>query len=76
MHSFQLTKCFSVALQALKCKKRYEAQLRQIDGTLTTIEYQREALENANTNAEVLQTMAVAASAMKNAHKNMYVFLV
>ena len=34
------------ALQALKRKKRYEKQLQQIDGTLSTIEMQREALGN------------------------------
>lgn len=60
------------ALQALKRKKRYEKQLAQIDGTLSTIEYQREALENANTNTEVLKNMGFAAKAMKNAHQNMY----
>lgn len=60
------------ALQALKRKKRYEKQLAQIDGTLSTIEYQREALENANTNTEVLKNMGYAAKAMKNAHQNMY----
>lgn len=57
-----------MALQALKRKKRYEQQLNQIDGTLTTLEYQREALENANTNAEVLKTMGIAANAFKKAH--------
>jgi hypothetical protein len=57
-----------VALAALKRKKRYEQQLNQIDGTLTTLEYQREALENANTNAEVLKTMGIAANAFKKAH--------
>lgn len=59
---------FKVALQALKRKKRYEQQLTQIDGTLTTLEYQREALENANTNTEVLKSMAFAAKAFKSAH--------
>ncbi len=34
------------ALQALKRKKKFEAQLQQIDGTLSTIEMQREALGN------------------------------
>merc|ERR1711963_268757 len=62
-----------VALQALKRKKRYDAQLRQIDGTLTTIEAQREALEGANTNTAVLQTMNDAAKAMKKAHADMNV---
>ena len=40
-------------------------------GTLTTIEYQREALENANTNTEVLKIMGTAAKALKGAHNNM-----
>lgn len=40
-------------------------------GTLTTIEYQREALENANTNTEVLKIMGGAAKALKQAHNNM-----
>lgn len=60
-------------MQALKRKKRYEKQLAQIDGTLSTIEFQREALENANTNTEVLKNMGYAAKAMKAAHDNMYV---
>jgi len=65
------TKNKRVSLQALKRKKRLEKQLEQIDGTLTTIEYQREALENANTNTEVLKIMGVAAQALKGAHNNM-----
>ena len=56
---------------ALKRKKRYEKQLQQIDGTLSTIEFQREALENANTNAEVLRNMGVAAKALKAAHQQL-----
>lgn len=63
--------CWLAALQALKRKKRYEKQLAQIDGTLSTIEFQREALENANTNTEVLKNMGLAAKAMKAAHDNM-----
>lgn len=59
------------ALQALKRKKRYEKQLAQIDGTLSTIEFQREALENANTSTEVLKNMGFAAKALKAAHNNM-----
>nr|AAS59855.1 KOG1656-like protein [Ornithodoros moubata] len=65
------TKNKRAALAALKRKRRYEKQLAQIDGTLTTIEYQREALENANTNTEVLKIMSLAAKALKNAHENM-----
>ena len=63
--------CSSAALQALKKKKRYEKQLAQIDGTLSTIEFQREALENVNTNTEVLKNMGFAAKAIKSAHENM-----
>ncbi|XP_065166813.1 charged multivesicular body protein 4 [Atheta coriaria] len=59
------------AIQALKRKKRYEKQLQQIDGTLSTIEMQREALEGANTNTAVLTTMKDAADALKAAHKHM-----
>ncbi|CAK7289412.1 charged multivesicular body protein 4c [Vulpes vulpes] len=59
------------ALQALKRKKRFEKQLAQIDGTLSTIEFQREALENSHTNTEVLRNMGFAAKAMKAVHENM-----
>jgi len=59
------------ALQALARKKRYEKQLKQIDGTLSTVEYQIEALENASTNTEVLKAMQMAATALKVAHNNM-----
>lgn len=57
----------------MKRKKRYEQQLAQIDGTMLTIEQQREALEGANTNNAVLTTMKTAADALKSAHQNMYV---
>lgn len=66
-----LSVIFTAALQALKRKKRYEKQLQQIDGTLSTIEFQREALENASTNTEVLKVMGVAAKALKEAHNNL-----
>lgn len=65
------TKDKRVALNALKRKKRLEKQLQQIDGTLSTIEFQREALENANTNTEVLKTMGYAAKALKSAHQQL-----
>nr|XP_033790971.1 charged multivesicular body protein 4c [Geotrypetes seraphini] len=65
------TKNKRAALQALKRKKRLEKQLIQIDGTLSTIEFQREALENSHTNTEVLKNMGYAAKAMKAAHANM-----
>nr|XP_023653078.1 charged multivesicular body protein 4c-like isoform X2 [Paramormyrops kingsleyae] len=65
------TKNKRAALQALKRKKRLEQHLTKIDGTLSTIEFQREALENANTNTEVLKNMGYAAKAMKGIHQNM-----
>ncbi|XP_059183119.1 charged multivesicular body protein 4c [Centropristis striata] len=65
------TKNKRAALQALKRKKRLEQQLTQIDGTLSTIEFQREALENSHTNTEVLKNMGYAAQAMKKVHDNM-----
>lgn len=66
--------CVSVALMALKKKKRLEQQLTQIDGTLSTIEFQREALENSHTNTEVLKNMGYASKALKNVHKTMSAF--
>ncbi|XP_071784656.1 charged multivesicular body protein 4b-like [Asterias amurensis] len=65
------TKNKRAAIMALKRKKRLEKQLAQIDGTLSTIEYQREALENANTNTEVLKTMGFASKALKSAQQQM-----
>merc|ERR1712114_75668 len=59
------------ALQALKRKKRYDSQLQQIDGTLSTIEMQREALEGANTNTAVLETMNNADKALKVANNKL-----
>ncbi|TWW70864.1 Charged multivesicular body protein 4c [Takifugu flavidus] len=58
------------ALRALKKKKRLEQQLVQIDGTLSTIEFQREALENSHTNTEVLKNMGFAARALEKVHKD------
>lgn len=64
----------SAALQALRRKKRLEQQLAQTDGTLSTLEFQREAIENATTNAEVLRTMELAAQGMKKAYQDMWVW--
>ena len=50
---------------------RYDKQLQQIDGTLSTIEMQREALEGANTNTAVLETMNNAAKALKVANNKL-----
>ena len=62
---------FTAALAALARKKRLEKQLQQIDGTLSTVEFQREAVENAHTNTEVLKNMGYAAKAMKAAHQHL-----
>jgi len=60
-----------VALQALKRKKRYEEQLKQLDGTLSTLEFQRENLENASSNAEVLKVMGMASTAFKKVNSDL-----
>ncbi|CAI2343709.1 unnamed protein product [Caenorhabditis sp. 36 PRJEB53466] len=65
------TKNKRMALQALNRKRQFEKQLNHIDGVLNTIEFQREALENASTNAEVLNVMGQASKALKTAHNNM-----
>ena len=65
------TKNKRVGIQALKRKKRFEKQLQEIDGTISTIEMQREALEGANTNTAVLKTMGDAAKALKAPHQHM-----
>ena len=65
------TNPYAAALMALKRKKRLEKQLTQMDGTLSTIEFQREALENASTNTEVLKNMSYAAKALKAAHQQL-----
>lgn len=64
------TKNKRAALQALWRKKRLEQQLAQTDRTLSTLEFQREAIENAATSAEVLRTMVLAAQGMKKAYQN------
>jgi len=61
----------TLAMQALKRKKRYESQLAQLGGTMTTIETQRNTLSDAQSNTAVLQTMTVAAKALKKAHQDM-----
>lgn len=58
-----------LAVQALKRRKRLEKQLNQIDGTLSTIEFQREALESAGMNTEVLKNMNHAARVLKSVHE-------
>ena len=56
---------------ALKRKKKYEKTLLQLDGTLTTLETQREYLQNASTNMDVLRVMKQAATALKKTNQNL-----
>ena len=65
------TKNKKTALAALKRKKRIEKQLETVEGTLITLESQKDALENVNTNVEVLKNMGMAAKALKTVHSNM-----
>lgn len=58
-----------MALQALKRKKRYESQLQQTDGAITTLEGQREVLENANINNLAISSMKNARDALKSTQK-------
>lgn len=60
-----------VALQALKRKKRYEKQLQQLDGTLSTIEIQRESLENVGYSMEVFKVMEETSKALSDIHKHL-----
>lgn len=60
-----------MALQALKRKKRYESQLQQTDGALTTLEGQREVLENANINNLAISSMKNARDALQSTQKGL-----
>ena len=64
-------KSFKISSSQLFTLSRYDKQLQQIDGTLSTIEMQREALEGANTNTAVLTTMNDAAKALKKANADL-----
>ena len=65
------TKNKRVAIAALKRKKRLEKQLQQIDNTLSTIEFQREAIENASTNIEAVKALDYGRKALSAAHKQL-----
>jgi charged multivesicular body protein 4 len=60
-----------LALQALRRKKQYEKQLRQLDGSLNTIQHQKHTLENAAVNAEVLQTLGSTSRTIKSAYSGL-----
>jgi hypothetical protein len=71
VHFSPLSYTSIAALMALKRKKRLESMLRQLDGTLTTVEMQRETLEQAKDNVAVLQAMKSAAASLQHAQKNL-----
>lgn len=62
---------FSVALQALKRKKRHEQQLDQLLSTMSTLENQRTTLENLTVHDEVIGTLKDAAKVLKKANKQL-----
>ncbi|GMS94926.1 hypothetical protein PENTCL1PPCAC_17101, partial [Pristionchus entomophagus] len=59
------------ALRALNRKRQHEKTLAQTQGTLQTIEFQRNSLENASSNVEVLKVMSAANKSLKGALNNM-----
>lgn len=61
----------NLALAALARKKKYEKQLKQIDGAQTTIENQIHAIENTGMLVEVMDALKSSSAAMKAAQKNM-----
>ena len=60
-----------LVLRALKRRKRVEEQLRKIDKVLTILEFQREALENVETNAELFKILnyTVSGTALRDAQQ-------
>ena len=60
-----------MAIAALKRKKRYEKQLQNIDNTLSTVEFQLEALQNAKSNKQVLDAMKDGAATLQQIHGHM-----
>ncbi|KAG2222837.1 hypothetical protein INT45_000452 [Circinella minor] len=68
---FNATKNRRLALQALKRKKVFEANIEKINGARMTIETQMMAIESANVNLETMGAMRAGAEAMKNIHGSM-----
>lgn len=57
-----------IALMALKKRKQYIHEMDKITGTMSTLEAQVMAIENANVNLEALRAMKSGADAMKAIH--------
>lgn len=59
------------ALNAMKKVKKYEKDLVQVDGFLTTIDNQREALHNAQSSKQAVDVIKLANVALKQAQGGM-----
>lgn len=57
-----------MAMRALQKKKRLEKNLEQIDSTHVTLEIQKDTLQNAKTNAVVLESIKNAGEAIRKAN--------
>uniref|UniRef100_A0A7E4W3V4 Snf7-domain-containing protein n=1 Tax=Panagrellus redivivus TaxID=6233 RepID=A0A7E4W3V4_PANRE len=57
------------AIQALRKKKQFEAELATNDGVLANIQNQLLTLENTLANAEIVDTMKNVKNALKDVHK-------
>lgn len=61
----------TMAKNALKKKKIYEAQLGKLDGTIDLLEQQLFSIESANLNLETMRAMKQGAKAMKSMHNGL-----
>lgn len=66
---------FLAAVECLKKKQLYQKQLELNDGALMKLQAQRNALDSALMNKNILDTMKTVNSAMRNIHKDMYAIL-
>lgn len=62
-----------MAIRALHKKSYLETKLQLLDKTLTTLEQQRDAIENAEINKAVLDSVKCAGETLKKAKKKLYV---
>ncbi|XP_046367020.1 charged multivesicular body protein 4c-like [Haliotis rufescens] len=59
------------AIQALRRRKRWEKQLKQVDGTMATLEVQLELLTSASVNVEVTKCLKLTSETMQRTYGNM-----
>lgn len=59
------------AMQALKRKKNLESQLTKVDNTITTLEFQVGTIQEAKSNAQVLQVMNQGTKALSSVQKQL-----